>query len=216
MAQMQEIDNFKQIFGYIPKESTIEINLVENGAKAKIRHLNIKGGGVNMVSFDENYSDQVGQLFKKTSHCTKNADGIIAFENINGKNLLFCEMKSSGGGVFNSAFQQVFSSYLKMCMILSMCDEFHISNFRVFFIFTSQDGVELAQRLNELEQIDESQRTFEDNVRLNLLKGKSVKFKLNKVPHNLSFLHKDFTEQEVECHLLKSNTDTIDFDVNTI
>jgi hypothetical protein len=216
MAQMEEIENFKQIFSYTPNESTVAINLVENGANAKIRHLNIIAGGVNLVSFSEDYSDRVGQLFKKSSHCTRNADGIIAFENFNGKNLLLCEMKSSGGGVFNSAFQQVLSSYLKMCMLFSMCDEFQISNFRVFFIFTSQDGVELAQRLNELEQIDVSQRTFIDNIRLELLKGKRVRFKLSSVPHNLSFLHKDFIEQEVECQLLKSETDVIDFDVNTL
>lgn len=213
---MQEIDNFKQIFNYTPKESTVEIKLEENGSMAKIRHLNIIGGGVNLVSFAENYSDQIGKFFKKSSHCTKNADGIIAFENYKGKNLLLCEMKSSGGGVFNTAFQQVFSSYLKLCMLLSMCDEFRISNFRVFFLFTSQDGVDLAQRLNELEQIDESQRTFIDNVRLDLLKGKSVRFKLSNVPHNLSFLHQDFTNQEVVCQLLTSKTDTINFDVNTI
>ena len=132
---MEEIENFKQIFSYTPNESTVAINLVENGANAKIRHLNIIAGGVNLVSFSEDYSDRVGQLFKKSSHCTRNADGIIAFENFNGKNLLLCEMKSSGGGVFNSAFQQVLSSYLKMCMLFSMCDEFQISNFRVFFIF---------------------------------------------------------------------------------
>ena len=53
---MQEIDNFKQIFNYTPIESSVEINLEETGTKAKIRHLNIKGGGVNLVSFDEKYS----------------------------------------------------------------------------------------------------------------------------------------------------------------
>ena len=91
---MEEIENFKQIFSYTPNESTVAINLVENGANAKIRHLNIIAGGVNLVSFSEDYSDRVGQLFKKSSHCTRNADGIIAFENFNGKNLLLCEMKS--------------------------------------------------------------------------------------------------------------------------
>lgn len=213
---MQEIDNFKQIFNYTPTESTTVINLNESGAKAKIRHLNIIGGGVNLVSFDEGYSDKVGALFKKSSFCTKNADGIIAFENSKGKNLLLCEMKSSGGGVFNSAFQQVFSSYLKMCMLLSMCDDFKISNFHVFFLFTSQDGAELAMRLNELEQIDRSQLDFVNKVRLDLLKGKQVRFKLRDVPHNMSFLHKDFTNQEVVCQLLTSTTDTISFDVNSI
>lgn len=213
---MQEIDNFKQIFNYTPIESSVEINLEETGTKAKIRHLNIKGGGVNLVSFDEKYSDQVGQFFQKSSHCRKNADGIIVFENSKGKNLLLCEMKSSGGGVFDSAFQQVFSSYLKMCMLLSMCDNFKISNFRVFFLFTSQDGVELAQRLNELQQIDVSLRSFVDKVRLDLLLGKQVRFKLCDVPHNMSFLHRDFTNQEVVCQLMTSPTDTIDFDINSI
>ena len=60
---MEEIENFKQIFSYTPNESTVAINLVENGANAKIRHLNIIAGGVNLVSFSEDNSDRVGQLF---------------------------------------------------------------------------------------------------------------------------------------------------------
>lgn len=213
---MQEIDNFKKIFNYTPIESTGVINLVETGSRAKIRHLDILGGGVNLVSFEEKYSDQVGQFFQKSSHCRKNADGIIVFENSKGKNLLLCEMKSSGGGVFDSAFQQMFSSYLKMCMLLSMCDGFKISNFHLFFLFTSQDGVDLAQHLNELEQIDETLRTFVDNLRIDLLKGKQVRFKLCDILHDMSFLNKDFTNQEVVCQLLTSKTDTIKFDINSI
>lgn len=213
---MQEIDNFKKIFNYTPIESTAEINLVETGARAKIRHLDIIAGGVNLVSFEEKYSDQVGQFFRKSSHCRKNSDGIIAFENTKGKFLLLCEMKSSGGGVFNSAFQQVLSSYLKICMLLSMCDDFKISNFHLFFLFTSQDGADLAQRLNELEQIDETQRNFVDKVRIDLLRGKQVKFKICDVPCDMSFLHKDFTNQEVVCQLLTSSTDRANFDVNSI
>lgn len=213
---MHEVDNFKRVFNYTPIENSVEINLVENGVNAKIRHLNIKGTGENLVSFEEGFSNQVGSLFKKTSQCTKNADGIVVFENPKGKHLLLCEMKSSGGGVFNSAFQQVLASYLKICMLLSLCDDFHVSNFRIFFLFTSQDGVDLAQRLNELEQIDESQRTFVDKVRLDLLRGKRVRFKLSNVPHDLSYLHKDLINQEVECMLLTSKTDTIDFSVNSL
>lgn len=213
---MQEIDNFKKIFDYTPTESTTVINLDESGAKAKIRHLNVLGGGVNLVSFDEGFSNKVGNLFLKSSLCTKNADGIIVFENAKGKYLLLCEMKSSGGGVFQVAFQQMFSSYMKMCMLLSMCDDFKISNFHVFFLFTSKDGSDLAMILNELEQIDVSQLSFEEKVRLDLLRGKYVKFKLNKVPHYFSFLHRDFTDHEVVCQLVKSSTDTIDFDINSI
>lgn len=213
---MQEIDNFKQIFNFTTTESSTVINLVEEGSRARIRYLNIIGNGVNLISFDKNCSVQVGQFFLQSSQCKKNADGVIVFENSKGKNLLLCEMKSSGRGVFNSAFQQVFSSYLKMCMLLSMCDNFNISDYTVFFLFTSQDGADLAQSINELEQIDVSKRTFVDNVRLDLLKGKRVKFPLRTIPHKISFLHRVFIDKEVVCQLLTSSTDTINFDISLI
>lgn len=213
---MQEIDSFKQIFKFVPEESTSEIKLTEDSANAKIHHLNIKSNGVNLVSFSEQHSDQVGQLFLRTSNCTKNADGIILFEDSRGKNMLLCEMKSSGCGVFDTAFQQAFSSYMKICMLLSLCDNFNISNYKICFIFTSQDGVDLVQKQNELEQIDESQRTIVDKVRLELLRGGQVRLKLSDIPHNISFFHRNFTNKEVICQLLTSSTDTITFDVRYI
>lgn len=213
---MKEIDSFKQIFNLLPLESTTTINLDETRGKAKIRHLNIQGNGISLFCLGEGCSDRVGSLFKKSSQCTRNADGILLFETANGSHILLCELKSSGGGVFDSAYQQAFSSYMKLCMLMSVCSDFDITHYHVSFIFTAQDGAELAMLKKELGEIAETDRNFYEKVRYDLLCGKRVKFMMNAIPNNVSFLHSNFTNKEVCCQLLVSEADTIDVDVKAL
>ena len=118
---MKESDNFKKIFCYSPIEKDDLLVLEEPDKKAKIKFFNIRGEGVHFVSIDEHFSDKVGDLFKKGSCCTRNADYTVMFEDVKGKHILFLELKSSCGGVFKSAYQQSLSTYMKVCMILSIC-----------------------------------------------------------------------------------------------
>lgn len=211
---MQETENFKRIYCYSPVEKDDVISIDENSGSAKIHHLNILGGGIHFILIEESHSDKVGKLFKRESQCTRNADGIILYDGIDGKTLIFCELKSSCGGVFQSAYQQAFSSYLKTCMLLSLCEGFDINNYNVHFLFTALKGVELDMIRNELEEIDD--RDFLQESELCLLKGENIRFCMNSVPHNISFLHSDFINKEVECRLLISDNDTIDFDINSL
>lgn len=213
---MQETDSFKTIFQFETEESRQSVTINETGGRAKIRHLNIISSGVDLFLLKESFSNQLSSHFRKGSHCTRNADGVLLFERPEGKAMVLCELKSSGGGVFDSAYQQAFSTYMKTCMTMSLCEDFDISNFTVYFIFTAQKSPELAVRQNELEQIDEAQRDFYGNVRLELLQGKQVRFRMNQIPHNFSFLHHHLTDKEVVCMLLTSPTDSIDFNISTL
>lgn len=211
---MQETDNFKKIYCYSPVEINDRIIINENRGAAKIRHLNIFGRGIRFFLIEENHCDKVGGLFRKESQCKRNADGVILFDGINGKTLILCELKSSCGGVFQSAYQQAFASYVKTCMQLSLCEGFNINNYNVHFLFTAQKGVELDMIRNELEEIDE--RNFLQESELCLLKGENVRFPMNSVHHDISFLHSDYTSKEVDCRLLTSDDDTIDFDISLL
>jgi hypothetical protein len=211
---MQETENFKRIYCYSPVEKDDIISIDENRGSAKIRHLNIFGGGTRFTLIEEDHCDKVGGLFRKESQCKRNADGVILYDGINGKTLILCELKSSCGGVFKSAYQQAFASYIKTCMQLSLCEGFDINNYNVHFLFTAQKGVELDMTRNELEEIDD--RDFLQESELCLLKGENVRFPMNSVPHDISFLHSDYISKEVECRLLTSDNDTIDFDISSL
>ena len=213
---MQETDNFKNVFQFEIVENNQAVTIDENRGKAKIRHLNIISGGINMFLLRENFSCQLTTHFKKSSHCTRNADGVVLFEQSGEKSMMLFELKSSGSGVFDTAYQQTFATYMKTCMAMSICEDFNINNFRVYFIFTAQDGPELALRRNELEQIETDQMDFYCDVKLRLLKGEKVRFRMNQIPHNCSFLHHTLVEKEVECVLLTSPTDNINFDINSL
>ena len=213
---MREIDSFKDVFQYTPTENVSVISVHETSGQAKIRHLHVVGLGKHFALFCEKCSVMAGSLFKKSSHCTKNADGTIFFEDSGMKCMLLCELKSSGGGVFKSAYQQTFSTYLKMCMMMSICEGFDISNYQLYFLFTAQDGAELAVRRNEIEQIEESERNDEDKIRLRLLKGESVKLRMNSVPVNMSFLDTNLVCKDVVCKLVTSPTDRIVVDVSQL
>lgn len=213
---MQETDNFKNVFQYDAVENNRVITIDEDRGKAKIRHLNINSDGISMFLIREVFSCQLTPLFKKMSCCTKNADGVIFFERPEGKSMVLCELKSSGGGVFSTAYQQTFATYMKTCMAMSICEDFNINNYKVYFVFTAQDGPELAIRRNELEQIDPQQMDFYCDIRLRLLKGEKVKFRMSQVPHNCDFLHHTLVDKEVECFLLTSPTDSINFNINSL
>lgn len=213
---MQETDNFKNIYQFEIVENDQTVTIDENRGKAKIRHLNIISGGINMFLLREKFSCQLAIHFNTTSHCTRNADGVVLFERPEGKSMVLCELKSSGRGVFDTAFQQTFATYMKTCMAMSICEDFNINNFKIFFIFTAQDGAELALRRNELEQIEPEQMDFSWDVKLRLLKGERVRFRMNQIPHNFTFLHHTLVEKEVECVLLTSPTDSINLDINSL
>lgn len=212
---MLEIENFKRVYNYTPVEDNNSVSFRQYGHNVKIHQLNLNSGGAYMASFDESFSHLSDNLFKKQSHCHRSADGIVFCES-DKKKIIICELKSSGGGVFDSAYQQTFSSYMKLCMMMSLCDDFDIDNYQVFFVFTAQDGPELSLRRNEIEQIEESDRNIYDNIRLSLLKGEKVVFHLTEIPHDISFLHRHLINKEIVCLLLTSKTDTIDVDVRLL
>ena len=212
---MLEIENFKKIYNYTPVENNYTVSIHQDGHNVKIHQLNLNSGGSYMASFDESFSHLSDNIYKKQSHCNRSADGIVFCESEK-KKIIICELKSSGGGVFDSAYQQTFSSYIKLCMMMSICDDFDIANYQVFFVFTASDGPELALRRNEIEQIEESDRNIYDNIRLSLLKGEKAIFHLNEIPHDISFLHRHLINKEIACLLLTSKTDTIDVDVNIL
>jgi hypothetical protein len=213
---MKELDNFKTIFQYTPAESNALLSIEEKGKSAKIRHLNIMSGGEDITLLGEDFSNSWCSHFRKASQCTKNADGVVMFERPTEKVILLCELKSSGSGVFDTAYQQTFSSYIKTCMAMSVCNNFDVTEYKVYFVFTAQESPELAVRQNELEEIDESKRDFYDKVSLSLLKGEEVRFMMDAIPHNLSYLHSSLTHKEVMCKLLTSQTDTIDLHIDTL
>lgn len=213
---MQETDNFEKIFDGSPVITSESIIVEENKKDAKIRHLNIKGSGIAFYGLKENFSDRVGNLFKKTSLCKKNADEIILFESKGVKCLMLCEMKSSCGAVGDNAFQQVFASYMKMCMLLSLCDGFDISNFRVLFIFTARRDANFLIRLNELQELGINHLEPREKINFDLLSGKFVNLRLNKVVTNTPFLNQNYLQKEITCKLLTSENEIVDFDVNSL
>ncbi len=213
---MQETEYFKKIYRYSPIEQDDFISIEENGKEAKIRHLNISGAGIRFFRIEESHSDRVGQLFGKESCCTKNTDGIIVFADGDKKNLLLCEMKSSTNAVFDSAYQQSFASYIKVCMLLSLCEGFDIRNYKVYFLFTARSGADLDSLRNELEEIEGQGLRPAEKFELSLLKGEKVRLSLNTNPHDVSFLHSNYINKEVVCQLLTSDSDSIDFDISSL
>lgn len=211
---MREADYMKRLYKCEYSEDMGVAAIDENSKRSRIKHLNISCPPVPVLLVKEKFYDQVGNLMTKASGCTRNADGVVMFDGNNGATMLFCEMKSSDGGVRDSAFIQVSSSYIKTFIALSACDGVDVNNVNIYFVFTAQNSGDLAIRTAELDEAETGTLNLNEQRERSLLHGETVTVKVRDLWRNCPNFHPSLIDKDVVCMLKTSDNDTVTFDAS--
>ena len=206
---MSDIDSFKTIYSYKGVDGSDTATIHETSATSSIKHLTIKVTGARLFVMDETFSSKAGANLCKSSCCTDNADGVVLGDLDGRKFMVVCELKSSYGNL-QGGLNQLKSAYVKTCQNLSICEDFDISNYEVYFILTVFDDASFLSQMNTISMLPEPQRKPVESLIYDMYQNGQVDRRLNSTalpfaPH----FHHIFVSQNVKLVLGKSTTNSV-------
>lgn len=206
---MSDIDSFKTIYSYVGVEGKDSTVIHETQVDASIKHLTVRIAGARLFTMDETFSSKAGANFRKSSYCTNNADGVVLGELGGRKLLIVCELKSSYGNL-QGGLNQLKSAYVKICQNLSICEDFDISNYEVYFILTVFDDASFLSQMNTISMLPDPQRKPVESLIYDMYQNRQVDRRLNSTalpfaPH----FHHIFVSRNVKLVLGKSTTNSV-------
>lgn len=221
---MRIVDSFLQVFDrthtHISAKSPAPVwTVVETKSSAKIKRLIIDVNGAEYVAFDDWVSKEMPNITTDRSTILENSecDGIAIIKREDNLCLLFCDLKSK----FNNhkiikALNQDLASFLKMYMLLSVCNGFELSNCNIDFIVACQcfenDNVK-ADMLSRIHSIQmENINSFDGVILYPLLMNGEVCVKLGDFPQVACLdINPIIKNKNVKLRLLTSSNYSDDF-----
>lgn len=158
---MIEIDNYRNIFVDIqPSDTKDKVHIHEGGGRATVNDFYLEDPGTIFHFFPDAETKKTSNLWTKSCIYRSDADGIILFEKGARKHIVVCELKT-GSNKFSSAFDQATGCFVKIIMMLSVCDHFQLNDFDVTFIFAVKIGDEI---LNDIIQLEDTAATPKEEL----------------------------------------------------
>lgn len=221
---MRIADSFLQIFDKtntnISAKSPVPVwTVVETKSSAKIKRLIIDINGAEYVAFNDQVSKNMTNITTDRSTILEDSecDGIAIIKRENNLCLLFCDLKSK----FNNhkiikALNQDLASFLKMYMLLSVCNGFKLSKCSIDFIVACKclenDNVkaDMLSRLNSIQMANIY--SFDGIVLYPLLKNGEICVKLGDFPQIAGLdINPCIKNKKVKLRLLMSSNYADDF-----
>lgn len=193
--------------------------VTEGSCDASIKKLNINIGKADFYAFNE-------RLTKGMSHITtcksskledKECDG-IAFVEVSGKRrLIFCDLKSTfDSNKVKNGFNQNLMSFLKIYMLLSICDGFELNDFDIDFIVACKCFKDENKRDNFFHKLHSDLIADKDNFNTKILYSLLTKrekcVQLGDFPNMSSIdIHPNIRNKKIKLRLLMSENFSDDF-----
>lgn len=137
----------------------------------------------------------------------KNCDGIAFYDNGNDKRILFIDLKSSLS--FNNikkAIKQNYYSFLKLQMMLSLCKNYDLGNYDIYFLIACRicnddmltsikDNILMQEELGDMDYSNYCLRSF-------LFNGNNWSCKLGQLPFSNNSLREDILLKKINFKIL--------------
>lgn len=221
---MKIADSFLQIFDKTKhhiSSSSPEIlwTIKEVSCDASIKKLHVKIGGLDFYAFDERLTKGMGHITNTRSTILedKECDGIAFVEDLDKCRLIFCDLKSKfDSKKINHGFNQDLMSFLKMHMLLSICDGYELKDFDIDFIvackcFEDDNKQDSFLHMLQSKQIADSD-SFNTNILTSLLTKGEKCVKIGDFPNMSNInIHPSIKDKKIKLRLLMSNNYNDDF-----
>lgn len=206
---MSDIDSFKSIYSFPGVDISNSAFIDEPSNTATIKHLTVNIPGARLFVMNEKFSSKAGANFLKSSCCTDNADGVVIGELGNRKLLVVCELKSSYGNL-QGGLTQIKSAYLKICQTMSICNDFNIMDYEIYFVLTVSDNAAFLSQMNAIGLLPVPKRKPIESLIYEMFQKGRVSETLNTValpfaPH----FHHAIVTRNVQLVLGMSKTDRV-------
>ncbi|SHL32434.1 hypothetical protein SAMN05720469_1683 [Fibrobacter intestinalis] len=184
---MALIDQFKKLYDKIKPLTNTHIS--EQDPQASLRHVEVQLTSSDYICYDQNLTKGKLGLENLSSSLMKNeCDGIIISEKGNIA-LHFVELKSNfDTHDIDKAIKQTFSSFVKLLMMLSVCD-FDVDKCCVFFVIVCQtfanddQKTSIEHAVSQMQQIGENsyQNLFLQAIQKSQMPS-TIKLKIGEIP----------------------------------
>ncbi len=224
LRTMRIADSFLQIFDLTRKNisycSPSKIwTVTENTPNAGIKNLHINMGGLDFCAFNEDLTKGMKHITTDRSSILfdKECDGIAFIENTGKKRIVFCDLKSTfDSGKVRYGFYQNLISFLKMHMLLSICNGYDLMDFDIDFIvackcFANKNKKENFIHLLQSNQIKGADK-FDRNIFYSLIEEGEKCIKIGDLPKISSIdIHPNIRNKKIKLRLLMSEKFSDDF-----
>lgn len=221
---MRTADSFLQIFdktntSISAKSPDLVWCVVETAPDAGIKRLEVDMRNADYFAFDDSLCKNIPRVTSGISSSLKDSecDGIAIIEKDNRSLMIFCDLKPTfDTKKIRKGFSQDLFSFIKLHMLLSICNNYELDDFDIDFIVACKCFENIAKRADILSRVQNNQIVDKDyfinSLLYPLIKNGEKCVRLGDFPQIAGLdINPGIKNKKVKLRLLTSSNYTDDF-----